>query len=491
MRQNPVINIVIVGGGSSAWLTAAYLTTKNFKVTVVDKEISQPVGVGEATILGFGQFMHDCGFEFNDWFINCDATFKAGIYYPNWVDEGNKFWHPFYLSPNIDSNIKQHDAWSHFQDLEFYRHGLSLYDISVNYNKIDTSLMDSYAFHIDAGKLVSYIQDRIKERCNFIQSEVIDIVKNDNSINCLKLKSGEIIYGDLFIDCTGFKSLINEDNNFENIYGRLFCNTAIASRIEYINKENEMHPYTKAEAVEHGWIWTTPIATRIGSGLVFDKNITSIEDAKTYFCNYWNNRVNPEECRVLDWTPRYTKTPWKNNVVSIGLSAGFIEPLESTGLALIISQATLLAKHISDNIYSDISIDIFNKQFTDNFENSLDFVSLHYSKTNKVGKFWESVRNNYTKSNYIKLKEELVKNIGPLSSTNKKDSHIFSGANWTTWFALMKYEILAAKNVNTIDAKNAIEKYFNAVESYRHTWSVLHNQEVERIRVYADNYLKR
>lgn len=491
MDNKIVKNIVIVGGGSAAWLTAAHLTTKNFNISVIDKEIGQPVGVGEATILGFSQFMDECGFEFNDWFINCDATFKAGIRYPNWIDNGNDIWHPFYLSPKIYNDISQHDAWSHHQSLDFKSIGLSLYDISVNYNKIDTGIIDSYAFHLDAGKLVQYIQDRIRNKCNFIQSEVVDVVYNDKNIEFLKLKNNQVVYADLFIDCTGFRSLINKNNKFENLYGRLFCNTAIAGRVEYLDKKTEMHPYTKAEAVEHGWVWTTPIQSRIGSGLVFDKNITSIDEAKEFFVNYWNNRVSIDDLRVLDWEPRYTKTPWNNNVVSIGLSAGFIEPLESTGLALIISQATLLTKNISDNVYSDMSVSLYNTQFTENFESSLDFVSLHYSKTNRTEKFWQSVKENYVKSDYIKLKESIVASEGPLNSSHAKAAQIFSGANWTTWLAQMDYNIAKSSNLSSNDAQIALEKYYNSVESYRYTWSIDHSQEVERIRVYADNYLKR
>lgn len=492
MDYRPVKNIVIIGGGSAAWLTAAHLSSKNFNVTVIDKEIGESVGVGEATILGFSQFMNDCGFDFNDWFINCDATFKAGIYYPNWIRENNNVWHPFYLSPNVAENIKQQDAWSHCQDLEFKKFGLSLYDISVNHNKIDTSIIDSYAFHVDAGKLVTYIQSRISNRCKFIRSEVIESVYDQQgNVEFLKLNNDQIVYGDLFIDCTGFRSIINKNNNFKDVYGRLFCNTAIAGRVEYIDKEKEMHPYTKAEAVDHGWVWTTPVQSRMGSGLVFDRNITDVEEAKDFFVRYWDNRITKDQLRVLDWSPKYTQTPWRNNIISIGLSAGFIEPLESTGLALIISQATMLANFISDNTYSNTSIEIYNNQFTENFESSLDFVSSHYSYTEKTGKFWENVKKKYVASKYIKLKKELLGSVGPLGSTNKKSSQIFSGANWTTWLIQLGCPVRPSFSVDEKVAIDSIQKYYNAVETYRHTWSVPHAQEVERIRVYADNYLKR
>lgn len=488
MSIYPVKNIAIVGGGSSAWLSAAYLSSKGYSVTVIDKEIGTPVGVGEATILGFAEFMNECKFEFNDWFIGCDATFKAGILFPGWKEKENEIWHPFYLSPNIENDIKLHDAWSHAQHLDFKTRGLSLYDASKK-NKIDTSIINSYAYHIDAGKLVTYIQQRISNRCNFIQSEVVNVIRKNDTVEFLQLKNNQIVYADLFIDCTGIKSVINNSVSYEDLTNRLFCNTAIATRLEYIDKKTEMHPYTKAEAIENGWIWTIPTSTRIGSGLVFDKHITSIEQASDSFVKYWNNRVSYDSLHVLDWTPRYTKTPWINNVVSIGLSAGFIEPLESTGLALILSQTRQLADRIADFTYTDDSINIYNFQFTESFENTVDFVSLHYSKTNRTEPFWNNVRNNYVKSDNIKLKEELL-TMGPLYSEQRKGSHIFSGANWTTWLVQLGYAMGQSNKVHNVNAVNALEKYNNAVEKYRYSWGVDHYQEVDRIKTYADNYLK-
>ena len=103
-----------------------------------------------------------------------------------------------------------------------------------------------------------------------------------------------------------------------------------------IDKNKEIHPYTIAQVVDHGWIWKTPLQSRIGSGLIFNRSVTDIEDAKNYFCEHWDNRISPENVRVIDWTPYYDRNQWDKNVVSIGLSAGFLEPLESTGIELII-----------------------------------------------------------------------------------------------------------------------------------------------------------
>lgn len=478
-------NITIVGGGTSAWLTAAYLSIRGFDITIIDKEVGNPIGVGEATLLGFPSFMEDCGFVFEDWFRSCDATFKVGIAYPGWVNQNNEVWNPFYVSPLVAENMRMQDAWSHAQHLDINTRSTCMYEVSKQ-NKIDASLKESYAYHVDAGKLVTYIQDRIMHRCRVIKSDVVNVIRNNNKVEGLQLKDERLITSDLFIDCTGMKSIIN-DVEYESLYGRLFCNTALACPVQYVDKQNEMHPYTKAVAVDHGWIWITPTASRIGTGLVFDKNITSVDSAKDFFVNFWNGRVDKDKIRVLDWTPRYTKTPWVNNVVSIGLSAGFIEPLESTGIALICSQTRQLFDRIADFSYTNDSVNLYNYQFTEAFEGCVDFVSSHYSYTERTEPFWQNVKNNYAKTKNIELKEEFLK-LGPLHSEHKKSGHFFTGANWTTWLLALGNKMGAAKNIDSRHAQTALDDYYNVIEKYRAVSGIDHMQEVDRINLYTRTY---
>jgi len=483
-----VNNITIVGGGTSAWLTAAYLSIRGFNITVVDKEVGNPIGVGEATLLGFPSFMEDCGFKFEDWFTNCDATFKVGISYPGWITQDNEVWAPFYVSPLVAENMRMQDAWSHAQHLDINTRGTCMYELSKQ-NKIEVSLKESYAYHVDAGKLVTYIQDRIMHRCEIIKSDVVNVIRNNNKVEGLRLKDGRLITSDLFIDCTGMKSIIN-DVEYESLYGRLFCNTALACPVQYVDKQNEMHPYTKAVAVDHGWIWVTPTASRIGTGLVFDKNITSVDSAKDFFVNFWNGRVDKDKIRVLDWTPRYTKTPWVNNVVSIGLSAGFIEPLESTGIALICSQTKQLFDRIADLSYTNDSVNMYNYQFTEAFEGCVDFVSSHYSNTERTEPFWQNVKNNYVKTKNIELKEESIK-LGPIYSEHKKSGQFFTGANWTTWLFELGNTVGATKNIDPIHAQIALDNYYNIIEKYRAISGIDHMHEVDRINLYTRTYLNK
>ena len=244
-------SIAIVGGGSSAWLTAAYLKNNtNYSITVIDKEESNSVGVGEATTRCFEYFLKDCGFDKSEWFKPIDATLKAGIYFPNFSHKN--IWHPFLISlPNKKYNSNLYEAFTHYREKIFT--DLPFQDISLE-NKINYKSLDHYAYHIDCSKLVSFIKNRIK--INFINSEVINIKYSDDLlIDKLELKNGSFVKSDLYIDCTGFKQILGNNKERIDTTNRLFCDTAVAAHVEYADKEKELKPYVTSTAVEHGWVW--------------------------------------------------------------------------------------------------------------------------------------------------------------------------------------------------------------------------------------------
>ena len=224
--MNSINSIAIVGGGTSGWSAAAYITNNlpNCKVTVIDKEISTPIGVGEATILSFKPFMEACGFDYWDWLNNIDATSKAGILYPDWIKEGNKVWHPFNTSATVVDGLRQYEMWTHNRDLEFKRYAITSYDSAVIHNTVE---VDPGAFHIDCIKYVGYIKHRIQNRfIDHIPSSVKEVIRDGKKVTGLILENDQQIKADLYIDCTGFLNLLTESPVKNNLYGRLFCNTA-------------------------------------------------------------------------------------------------------------------------------------------------------------------------------------------------------------------------------------------------------------------------
>jgi len=404
-------NIVIVGGGSSGWLTAAYLSHNfpNLNITIIDKEIGTPVGVGEATLLNFKPFLQACGFNLEEWYDELEATEKLGILFPNWIDDNKDISHPFYVSKTNSKDYKER-LNKKFEDL-----------LNVSY-------------HVNCGKLTIFLQKKLNNKVLFKKNDVEKVIFDGNKIKKLILKNNEEILADLYIDCTGFKSILKNKTEKIILRDRLICDTAVAGPIMYIDQEKEITPYTKCVAVDEGWIWITPVQSRMGSGFIFNREITDIEKAKDIFVTYWNQRIKKEDVKSIDWTPFYDKKIWSENVVSIGLSAGFLEPLESTGLALIMEGIFQLSKRIYKNFYNIDDIELYNKIMQMFFENSIDFVNMHYLVSQRKGVFWEQGRQLKKSEKFLMFEECIKKNKFDMDENILfNDIDFFTTNNWYGW----------------------------------------------------------
>lgn len=454
-------HIVIVGGGTSGWLSAAALvhSIKNIKVTLIDKEIPDAVGVGEATLTKFDGFLLDyCGFKKEDWFLKLESAMKSGILFPEWGNSKNLVWHPFYF-PNTSKDIPLCDSWSHCQQVGNINSLLPLYDISLsNLVELEDISLGSYAYHINCKKLVEFAQEKIQDKITYINSEVLEIIRDDsNNIKTLLLKNNLQVDGDLFVDCTGFKSILKNNRQRVDLSDRLFCDTAVAGHIPYDNIEDELHPYVISHAVDHGWVWNIPLQTRIGSGLVFNRSITDIDSAKHYFVKYWDNRIDVDSLKVIDWTPYYDKNIWEGNVISIGLSAGFIEPLESTGIALICTGISKLVDSLHTKFYDHYYVDLYNSYMNGLFESCIDFVNMHYSVTDKDTNFWNFVKNKFKMSDLQKHYLENMASEDP--SIVDGSPGIFGGSNWIYWLIQLGYPIKEKSYISREDAENLTIDY--------------------------------
>jgi tryptophan 7-halogenase len=485
--------LTIVGGGTSGWLAAAYLSHNipQLHITVIDKAIGESVGVGEGTLLSLGPFLDECGFEFDDWFYKIDATYKSAILFKNWLHQEHDVWHPFNkLNTKIDSKFRLQDFWSQNQDLDYKVYASGFYETSVKYNSVDVEQSaGSYAFHVDCGKLVSYIQSKLKNKIQFIKSDVVNIETDQTgNINKLHLDNGQEIVSDLYIDCTGWKGLLKKPNKRVDLSDRLFCNTAVAGHVPYKDRDNELNPYVISEAVDHGWIWNIPVHSRIGSGLVFNRDITPIEEAKEYFCTYWDNRISSDNLKVLDWTPYYIEDMWSGNVVKIGLSAGFIEPLESTGVALITFGVAQLNNALQSQLVTDNNIDYFNLQMKIVFEDCVDFVSMHYHKNQRDTDFWRWVKSRVKISNKMQHYIDFLKDPNTVIPVGGQYNSVFVGANWSLWLIQMGYDV--AERITGCDkdtAREIVLNHYFEIEKFRHLRARHHAKEIDRIHFMKQN----
>ena len=473
-----VKRIVIVGGGTAGWITASWFArrwSKRLDVVVIDKTQPERVGVGEATLLSFPEVMRQMNYEPKQWMNEIDATYKAGILFPGWGKKENVIWHPFGFgilgdgdNPNIP-RVPLYDVWSNYQDQYDIKDISGLYKSAMKNNIEPDYIRDTYAYQIDCGKLVQFLQkNTIPFLKEYIQSDVVEVYKDGisdditkSNIKKLVLDDGSEITGDLFIDCTGWKQMLIGENNVD-LSDRLFIDTAFAAKVEYENKSQEMHPYTDCAALEHGWRWRIPTRSRIGTGYCFNRSITDPDVVADAFVKHWNNRIKKEDLRMLDWKPQYVKKFWEGNVVPIGLSAGFIEPLESTGLALMIRGCEFLEESMVDCFYNPYETGIYDIRMKCAFESAVDYVNMHYSYCEREGKFWDYVRLSHEKSGMQKYMEDQINDPHLITFQQHRSSSFFGGSNWHVWLLQLMPEIVKKEYLYE-DVKEIVPRFENYI----------------------------
>jgi tryptophan halogenase len=416
------------------------------------------------------------------WFQNVDGTYKAGIDFPNWVEPGRKIYHPFFLNKSyFDLKCTQYDIWAQNQKLDFRHHSIPSYQNTMM-NKVDMfNAFETLAYHIDAGKLVTELQNICANTVNVIKSDVVKVNKDiDGYITSLELKNGVTHTSDFYLDCTGFLSLLKDRKKVELLdTGRLFTNAAVAGHVPYEDVDKERVPYVSCPAVDHGWIWKIPTQSRIGSGMVFNSNITDPEEAKKYFCEHWNNRIKPENLKLIDWTPYYSENFWEKNVVSIGLSGGFIEPLESTGLASMTYGVQELALHIPQYAYTEASIDMYNKTMMAWYSDAVDFVGSHYADSKWDTKFWNYVKESHVKSPRHLFYEDWLKDPERTFYSDVSSKTLFHPQNWQLWLIQMGYPVNVDLNrLSPMQTDFAMTEFLKS-EEIRNRVSISHKDAIE------------
>lgn len=383
--MNKFKHIVVVGDGSAGCMAACYFANNtNFKVTLVSSG-KEGIGVGEATLTGFDDFLEECGLTSQDWFPKVEATIKNGILFKNWRTDGKDVWHPFVTDMSV-----YHERGINPGDVDYDTYLKESY----NYNKcvINNEVANNCkaAFHVDALKMVRTLKDRFVkfDNTSIVTGFVTELKEASGDITAVTITSADgnkIVLDDslLVIDSTGFggmKKLLPDvlQGTYLSTKERLKNNAAIASPIAY-TEGKAYHPYTKASAVDEGWIWEIPIQSRIGSGIVYDSDVTSDEEALSSFNSFHNVNLNKEDVNLIKYTPEILTNQWRGNLVNIGLSSGFIEPLESSGLALFIEGITHLFEEVRRGYYMPTNRDIFNSLMFSKYDEAAEFVSAHYT----------------------------------------------------------------------------------------------------------------
>lgn len=423
----PVDNIVIVGGGSAGWITAAAII-KGFpdkNVTVIESANIPTVGVGESTLGQFRQFCTFLGIEEKDFMTYTDASYKLSIQFTDFYEKDDGGFHYPFGQPFIHGSVTSgmndwlvkkalHPNTPIRDFVHCYFPGAALFEnnkFSLNkFGEFDNfHPKKDVAYHFDAVKFAIWLRDRYcKPRgVKHIQATVTDVKVNDDvGVEKLILNTGDEITANLFVDCTGFRSLLIGQALKQEFYSYnhiLPNNRAWACQVPYKNKEKELQAYTNCTAIENGWVWNTPVWSRIGTGYVYSDKYVDPDGAKEEFKKYlMSDKFNIPRTRDEVESLNFRDVPmrvgaYKNsfvkNVVAIGLSAGFIEPLESNGLLTVHEWAMYLLRLLGRPAINEFDKEVYNQKTFSHWKGFAEFVALHYSL---------SIRNDtdYWKSNF-------------------------------------------------------------------------------------------
>ncbi|WMN59997.1 tryptophan 7-halogenase [Pseudoalteromonas xiamenensis] len=437
MNVNAVKKVVIAGGGTAGWMAAASLAKllgKTLDITLIESDQIGTVGVGEATIptlLTLHRLLHINEQEF---MAATNATFKLGIGFENWANKQDNYIHSFgYTGKDCWAAGFQH-FWVKGKQMgiasEFGDYCPEL--IAAKQNKFAHLSKQSlnYAYHLDASLYAKFLQTMAFEHgAKRIEGKISQVNLNEVSgyIDSVTLDSGNTIEGDLFIDCTGFRALLIEQalhTGFDDWSHWLPANSAIAVQTML---DQEPKPYTRAIAHDSGWQWQIPLQTRMGNGIVYCDRFIRDEDAKrTLIENLPSDPIT--DPRVIKFTTGQRRKHWNKNCVAIGLSSGFIEPLESTSIHLIQRGIVRLMQLFPQAGIQQADVDEFNRQTQEEVDNIRDFIILHYNATERTDSaFWRHCKN-LEIPDTLRHRIELFRETGRVF---KAGNELFGENSWT------------------------------------------------------------
>jgi len=413
-------HIVILGGGSAGWLAAGVLAAEHrvksnpdLSITLVESPDVRTIGVGEGTWPSMRDTLRRMGVSETAFVTECDASFKQASKFVGWVtgEPDDHYYHPF-SPPQGYGEVNLAPAWAgldgghRFADLaSFQPHLCERGRAPKQPVTPEFAAVANYAYHLDAGKFGRFLQKFCVETLGVrhVLAHVRGIdAREDGDIAGLETEQHGLIEGDLFIDCTGFSSLLlGKHYGIPYISTRdtLFCDSALAVQVSYPTAASEIASHTIATAQPAGWIWDIGLPTRRGVGHVYSSAHTSDEEAGLTLRDYLRRTSGAGaeplgEPRKIDLKPGYRETFWHRNCVAVGISAGFIEPLEASALALIEMSARMIADELPANReLMDVAARRFNERFRYRWGRIVDFLKLHYLLSRRDDSdFWKDNR---------------------------------------------------------------------------------------------------
>ena len=456
--------IVIVGGGTAGWMTAAALSrmreAHDLSITLVESEAIGTVGVGEATIPPFVDFQQMLEVDEAEMMKAVQGTFKLGIQFVNWGKLGDSYIHPFGNYGYSIGGLTFPHIWHHFASKGDNR-PIQVFNVETmaayfgKFARTDDFRRDdlppvNYAYHINATAYAAYLRKYAETRGVVRQEGRVEDVTLDGEsghVASIRLESGQDIAGDLFVDCSGFRGLLIEqalETGYEDWTHWLPCNRAVALPCNR-DDGSPPPPFTRATAHKAGWQWQVPLQHRNGNGHVYCDAYMEADEATDILIANMAGKPTADPNHLRFVTGR-RKKQWNRNVVAIGLSAGFMEPLESTSIHLINTGINKLVALLSLDGVTEMQASSFNRLTRKEYERIRDFLILHYNATSRDdSEFWKYCRN-MSVPDSLTEKIELFKSNGQVF---REDDELFTE---TSWAAVMMGQGIAMRGHNAMAA---------------------------------------
>jgi len=441
MTDQQPTTIVIAGGGTAGWMTAAALARfleSDFRIRLIESEEIGTVGVGEATIPQLRLYLDALGLDEDAFIRATQATFKLGIEFTGWREPGHSYMHAFGGVGRDVGLIPFQHYWARARALGVAGplDAYSLNEIAARAGKMHRGGPITaksippmpYAFHFDAALFAAYLRKFAELRgVERIEGRITDVARDgeNGDVTVLTLASGETVAGDLFIDCTGFRGVLIEralETGYDSWTHWLPCDRALAVPGA---RQADPLPYTRAIAHGAGWQWRIPLQHRTGNGIVYCSSMLSDDEAAAALLANLDGEPQADPRRLRFTTGRRRKA-WNRNVVAIGLSSGFLEPLESTSIHLVQSAISRLLKLFPGRIIHNAERDEYNRQTDFEIERIRDFLILHYWANRRSEPFWQACQS-MTLPDTLVHKIDLFRTVGAIT---REHEELFTEVGW-------------------------------------------------------------
>lgn len=498
--HKPLRKIVIVGGGSAGWLTAGIIAAEHasendsgIEVTLIESADVPTIGVGEGTWPSMRTTLKKMGLSETEFLLECDASFKQGSKFTNWHTNTNEhYYHPYSLPHGFnDTNLAS--FWQPFRDKISFADAVctqsQLGEFGLAPKQISTAEYEfnaNYGYHVDAGKFAVLLQKHCTKKLSV--KHVIDHVtqvngSQDGDIASITTRQHGDISGDLFIDCTGTSSLLLAQHYkipFVCKKHILFNDSALAVHVPHKSPDSPIESFTCSTAQSAGWIWDIALPSRRGVGYTYSSSHINDGNAERELRDYIAPIMGKSEAesikiRKISFSPGHREKFWHKNCVAVGLSAGFIEPLEATALALIELSANMISEQLPANREAmSVVSKRFNTKFLHRWQNVVDFLKLHYVLSKRRDSdYWREISDDSQLPDTLQEQLLLWKTQAPYYYDAMHTHEMFPSASYQYILYGMGFVTNQPRNKRLDESKKAENLFIENAKHTKHLLSTL------------------